>query len=520
MRTHPIAPFDQLEPRHGVLVVDGYGVKVRVHRSHLVVEDGIGATRRTRQFARATHGLRRLVLLGHTGYVTLEAIRWLTDCGIALVHIDQDGRVLATAAGLGSDQPALRRAQALAATQPVGLEITREIIHRKLEGQARVAATIAGPEAGGQVAAFLPQLEAAGSLDQMRLAEAQAATAYFDTWTPVPVRFPTADRHRIPEHWTMVGPRRSPLTGCSRQATNPANAILNYLYALLEAEARIACLTVGLDPGVGILHTDHRSRDSLALDLIEAVRPHVDAYLLGLLRTHVFRATDFAETRQGACRVLAPLTHELATTTTAWAERLAPITEQVARQLADASPAIIRIPTPLTQTNRKSAVSRQRRRPATSRTGPPSPSTHCQECGTQVEPPQKRCTDCDTAYRTSLDHPRLARLATLRADGEDPAHGGDAARRRGSTNAAHCAQAAAWEQANPRPDPETFRRDILPGLQHCSPQRMAEATGLSRPYCTLIRRGTYTPHPRHWKGLALLAEAAAEEPPGGGGAAY
>ncbi len=289
----------------GICVADGYGLRIHINRRALVIADGYGTQRRERQFHKATHGLRRLVVLGHTGYITLEAIRWICDTGIALIHIDQDGRVLATTGSLGSDQPALRRAQARAAGQPVGIGITRNILRHKLDGQAQVAADIAGPEVGAQVAAFIPQLEVATSLDQMRLAEAMAANAYFDAWAQVPVRFPTADRHRIPEHWTRVGPRRSPISGKSQTVANPVHAILNYLYALLEAEARIACLTVGLDPGIGILHTDQRSRDSLALDLIEAVRPNVDAYLLGLLRTHVFRATDFTETRQGACRALA-----------------------------------------------------------------------------------------------------------------------------------------------------------------------------------------------------------------------
>jgi CRISPR-associated endonuclease Cas1 len=83
-------------------------------------------------------------------------------------------------------------------------------------------------------------------------------------------------------------------------AANPANAILNYLYALLEAECRIACLAIGLDPGLGIVHADQRSRDSLALDIMEAVRPDVDAYVLDLLASRVFAARDFHETRQGA----------------------------------------------------------------------------------------------------------------------------------------------------------------------------------------------------------------------------
>jgi CRISPR-associated protein Cas1 len=60
--------------------------------------------------------------------------------------------------------------------------------------------------------------------------------------------------------------------------------MLNYLYALLEAETTIACHAVGLDPTIGIVHADNRGRDSLALDLMETARPKVDAYVLDLLQ--------------------------------------------------------------------------------------------------------------------------------------------------------------------------------------------------------------------------------------------
>jgi CRISPR-associated protein Cas1 len=99
-----------------------------------------------------------------------------------------------------------------------------------------------------------------------------------------------------------------------RLAVTPAGAILNYLYALLEAEGRLACQIVGLDPALAIVHADIRGRDSLSLDLMEAVRPSVDRYLHALLRDRVFRASDFYETQRGICRLLAPLTHELAET--------------------------------------------------------------------------------------------------------------------------------------------------------------------------------------------------------------
>ena len=49
--------------------------------------------------------------------------------------------------------------------------------------------------------------------------------------------------------------------------------MLNYLYAVLESEARLAAAALGLDPGIGVMHVDSPARDSLACDLMEPVRP-------------------------------------------------------------------------------------------------------------------------------------------------------------------------------------------------------------------------------------------------------
>jgi CRISPR/Cas system-associated endonuclease Cas1 len=45
--------------------------------------------------------------------------------------------------------------------------------------------------------------------------------------------------------------------------------MLNYLYAVLESETRLACAALGLDPGLGVLHVDAQCRDSLAFDVME-----------------------------------------------------------------------------------------------------------------------------------------------------------------------------------------------------------------------------------------------------------
>ncbi len=129
-------------------------------------------------------------------------------------------------------------------------------------------------------------------------------------------------------------------------------------------------------------------------------------------------------------------------------------------------------------------------------------------CGGPAVPGGNYCPDCRQqrqAERFPDFHEQgLDTLAQARAEGRDPAHGGQAADRRGSANAGHGRQVVAWNRDHPQPDLEVFRRDILPGLEGCGLAALMEATGLSRSYCAMIRRGAYTPHARHWESLRGL----------------
>jgi hypothetical protein len=100
----------------------------------------------------------------------------------------------------------------------------------------------------------------------------------------------------------------------NRKAERPVNATLNCLYALVEAEATLACQAVGLDPGLGIVHADAKGCQSLALDLMESVRPEVDGFVLDMVERRTFHKVEFTETNDGHVSLLAPLTHELAGT--------------------------------------------------------------------------------------------------------------------------------------------------------------------------------------------------------------
>src|SRR5687767_2951078 len=81
-----------------IYIAHGYGIKVYVDRGHLTVHHGVGRDRHTRRFNRATASLKRLVVIGHTGYVTLDALRWIRDVGASFIQIDSDGNIIAATA--------------------------------------------------------------------------------------------------------------------------------------------------------------------------------------------------------------------------------------------------------------------------------------------------------------------------------------------------------------------------------------------------------------------------------------
>jgi CRISPR-associated endonuclease Cas1 len=500
--------------RAGVCVASGFGIKVFVQRGQLVVEDGLGRDRRRRDYNRATHGISRLVVMGSDGFISLEAIRWLHRLGIALIHLDRDGNILAGSAPNAGDVR-LRRLQALAGASETGIEIARMLLQAKLDGQAQALELLNPDEkARSGIARATTALGAASTLDQLVWAERDAALAYWGAWESTAVRFPRPDQRRVPDHWLRFGQRGSLLTGSPRLAINPANAILNYLYAILEAETRLACLTVGLDPGLGIVHVDYRSRDSFVLDLMEPARPAVDAYVLEFLQERTFTRRDFAETVRGVCRVNPPLSHELAETAPKWAAEIAPTVEAVAGQLAGSEGSRIKqLSTPLTGSNRSARHQKSRRR-ATKASPKPRPIPACKRCGEPV-PRRSRiyCDDClphylREQYQQAFHGSGLAAIEETKTAGADPTHGRLAAARRANTNVTRKRQAREWdEQHGKLVDLSAFQRDILPLIQEVPLSRLQGATGLSLRYVSLIRRGERTPHPRHWQALHRASRA-------------
>ncbi len=446
-----------------VMVLRGYGLRLAVERSHLVVEDGIADRRRVRRLSRIDRHVKRIAIIGHAGTISLDAIRWLHDVKIPLVHLDTDGRILALVAPDSPDHPTLRRAQARAVDTDVGLRIMCDLLRQKLDGQEQVLRCFtAGQLALPPVEVGRRALSRATDYVGLRAGEAQAAAAYWSAWATVPVRFRGSERDRVPQYWLTFGLRASVLTGAPRLAVNPANAMLNYLYAILEAEARLALLAVGCDPGVGIQHADQKSRDSMACDVMEAVRPKVDAWLLEYLTTRALRRQDFLELRNGQCRLMPDLAKELAQTAALWAANLGPVVvESVAQQLYASATA-----------------PGQPRRWAP---GKPVTQKHPRPLPTPL-----------TERRRSQGRRQKSPVAAWEA-----ARSGDRER-----------QTAKIASPLPVVTKEHFLRHVVPALRQIPATQIAAAVGLSDVYCAKIRSGRGLPNRKHWDAFMRLVTSA------------
>jgi CRISPR-associated endonuclease Cas1 len=334
---------DGSAPRDGIVVASGYGLKIYVERGHLVVHDGVGRDRRTVRFSRATGGLERLVVIGHTGFVTLEALRWIRDIGASFAQVGLDGEVIAISSADRFHKTKLRRAQAMAPASELGLHAMRQLATAKLEQQlARVEcmpeAWPSKPNGGrGQVDVStvirreLVKLKSCSTLEAVRASESVVGRWYWQTLASTPVGFAGPWQAGVPDHWRTAGARTSPPSGfkSSRKAATPFHALVNYAYAILETEATITLHTHGFDPGLGILHTDKRYRGSLAHDLMEPVRPLADGMILELLAKHALERGDVYETREGVCRLGSSMARRLAR----WAPALRPVLEDHASGL-------------------------------------------------------------------------------------------------------------------------------------------------------------------------------------------
>jgi CRISPR-associated protein Cas1 len=140
--------------------------------------------------------------------------------------------------------------------------------------------------ASEQITESMKKALACDVVDTLRAIEGSAAHYYFRAFDELILhnkdRFAFENRNRRPP-------------------TDPVNAMLSFAYTLLTSECRHALETAGLDSYVGFMHVDRPGRASMALDLIEELRPHfADRFVLSLINRGEITPGDFEVQESGA----------------------------------------------------------------------------------------------------------------------------------------------------------------------------------------------------------------------------
>ena len=249
------------------------------------------------------HILGGIVCLGSLG-ATPALMGHCAAQGVCISLMSRSGRFLARVEGPASGNVLLRRGQyRVADDQERTALLASHIVTGKVVNQRTVVrralrdynATSSAEWSARLVTCERRLSDAARrsaqsrDVNSIRGIEGEAARAYFGV-------FDDLVRNDEP---TFAFPGRS-----RRPPLDPLNALLSFLYALLVHDCRSALESVGLDPAVGFLHRERPGRPSLALDLMEELRPVIaDRLALSLINRRQLAKHDFQSEVSGAVRM-------------------------------------------------------------------------------------------------------------------------------------------------------------------------------------------------------------------------
>lgn len=261
---------------------------------------GVGGGRITVSKHREPLASARLIDVLHVSLygnvqVSAQALRSMFERDIDVFHFSYGGWLLGVTTGLPSKNVMLRIRQVTAAARGQ-LDEPRRMISGKIRN-SRVLLRRNGGDAVtaavGQLAELARKAEDAGDAGELLGLEGVAARIYFGA-------FPTL----LARASDLPGPTFTGLRN-RRPPTDAVNCLLSFCYGLLTKEVLAACIAVGFDPYVGLLHRPRFGRPALVLDLAEEFRPLLaDSTVLTLINNREIGSSDLL-VRAGAVTLTA-----------------------------------------------------------------------------------------------------------------------------------------------------------------------------------------------------------------------
>lgn len=242
------------------------------------------------------HNLENIVCFNYPG-VSPALMGACAERNIGLCFLKPSGRFLARVTGTQKGNLLLRRKQyevardkdagaAIAASIVLGkVANSRTVINRAIRDHALLIDVPTLQATSDYLKGMLVNIDGKESVETLRGLEGNAAKRYFGVFGDLIL-------HQRDDFFFRNRTRRPP--------QDNMNALLSFLYSLLTNEVASALETVGLDPYMGFLHADRPGRPSLALDMIEELRPvFADRLALTLVNRKQVSGTGFIQKESG-----------------------------------------------------------------------------------------------------------------------------------------------------------------------------------------------------------------------------
>jgi CRISPR-associated protein Cas1 len=242
------------------------------------------------------HNLENIVCFGYTG-ASPGLMGACAERNIGLCFLTPNGRFLARVIGKVKGNVLLRKKQYLLSENKeesvrIGASFligkianSRKVIERGIRDHALLVDVQSLNSASAALKELMRAFNECISIEDLMGFEGSAAKIYFGVFDQLILQ-------QREDFFFKERSRRPPLDNL--------NSILSFLYTLLTSEVASALETVGLDPYVGFLHQDRPGRPSLALDLMEELRPvFADRLALSLINRKQISGKGFTQKESG-----------------------------------------------------------------------------------------------------------------------------------------------------------------------------------------------------------------------------
>ncbi len=314
--------------RANPLILSGHNISLRIENGTLFIRDGFTHHPQKRDEYRYFPGSLdlppRIILIDGSGSLSLAVLDWLREQKLPLIRVSWDGKSASTFAenGMPTDPLKVKWQIEQANDERARVKFAVSFIRKKLIASRQTLRNLLKDQKGFEKAdqvlsenIELLKSDPPTSIDKLYAVEGPCAYFYFRAWEGLSLKWKGLNRHPLPPTWERFEQRSSVLTGRKPKnwrATHPINAMLNYAYAVLEADVRLKVLADGYDPRFGIMHRVYKdASDAYVFDLMEPLRPKVDAAVLTFALGERFSPKDFVLRKDGVCRLSPALAKRL-----------------------------------------------------------------------------------------------------------------------------------------------------------------------------------------------------------------